>query len=270
VKEFINKITVGECAELMNRFPDNCIDLTVTSPPYDKMRDYKGYSFDFETIASELFRVTKEGGVVVWVAGDQAVNGSESLTSFKQAIYFKEIGFNVHDTMIYEKAAPAAPSNNRYFQVFEYMFVLSKGRPATYNLIEDRKNIWDKSFGDRSIRNKDGKLIRKGKYIQKNKYGRRFNIWRYATGKRFTTKDEYAFEHPAMFPEKLARDHILSWSNPGNVVLDPMCGSGTTCKMAKINGRDFIGLEIAEEYAKIARKRVAGVQAMHPLFQQNG
>lgn len=265
MKKFINKIHVGNCVDVMKQFPDECIDLTVTSPPYDNLRTYKGYEFDFEAIAKQLYRVTKNGGVIAWIIGDQTTNGSESGTSFRQALHFVYLGFSLHDTMIYEKAAPALPSKNRYFQVFEYMFVLSKGRPKTANLIKDRKNIWRKSFGKRTVRNKDGVLEERKRAERKAPYGTRFNIWRYAVGKGFTTKDNFAFEHPAMFPEKLAADHIISWSNPDDIVLDPMCGSGTTCKMAKINSRNFIGIDISEEYVKIAQRRIE-VQSMHPLF----
>jgi len=253
----INQIICGNCAEIMKSWPDECIDLTVTSPPYDNLRDYKGYTFDFETIAKELYRITKPGGVVVWIVGDATINGSETGTSFRQALYFKDVcGFKLHDTMIYKKKASKFPDTNRYYQVFEYMFVFSKGRPKTVNLIRDRRNL---GFGNAiggSDRQKDGTLKerRKGKIIPK--LGVRFNIWEYSTGWGNSARDEIAFQHPAIFPEQLAADHIISWSNPGDIVLDPMCGSGTTCKMALKLGRRFIGIDIAEEYCEIARKRV--------------
>jgi DNA modification methylase len=252
----INQIICGDCVEVMKSWPDECIDLTVTSPPYDNLRDYKGYTFDFETIAKELYRVTKPGGVVVWVVSDATINGSETGTSFRQALYFKDVcGFNLHDTMIYKKKASRFPETNRYYQVFEYMFVFSKGRPKTVNLIRDRRNL---GFGNaicEHARQKDGTLKkRKGKII--SKLGVRFNIWEYSTGGSISAQDEIAFQHPAIFPEQLAADHIISWSNPGDIVLDPMCGSGTTCKMALKLGRRFIGIDIAEEYCEIARKRV--------------
>ena len=254
----INQIICGNCAEIMKSWPDECIDLTVTSPPYDDLRDYEGYTFDFETfetIVKELYRITKPGGVVVWVVGDATINGSETGTSFKQALYAKDIGFNLHDTMIYEKAGFSNPSNNRYHQVFEYMFIFSKGRPKTFNPLKDRKNKWNGSWGNISNRQKNGILIKKEKTTC-NEYGMRFNIWRYTNGKGFGQKDEISYRHPATFPEQLAADHIISWSNPGDIVLDPMCGSGTTCKMALKLGRRFIGIDIAEEYCEIARKRV--------------
>ncbi len=253
----LNHIYHGDCVDVMRTFPEGVIDLTVTSPPYDNLRTYKGYDFNFEEIAKELYRVTKQGGVVVWIVGDATINGSETGTSFKQALYFKEIGFNLHDTMIWNKGSFAFPSKNRYHQVFEYMFIFSKSKPNTLNPIKDRKNLY---LGDRgaSGRNKDG-IRNTGKSTVREEYGKRFNIWNYPIGGRHCTKDKIAYKHPAIFPEALAQDHILSWSNPGDIVLDPMCGSGTTCKMAKLNGRNYIGIDIAEEYVELARRRVEEV-----------
>ena len=256
-KAEINKIHNENCLDTMKRMPDNFIDLTVTSPPYDNLRDYNGYSFPFEDIAKELFRITKKGGVVVWVVGNATVNGSETGTSFKQALYFKEIGFKLHDTMIYEKNSMSMPDRNRYYNCFEYMFVLSKGKPKTANLIEDRKNRWAgaSSFGERSQRQKDGSLKKNGKGIVKD-FGARFNIWRYNTGAGYSTKDEIAFEHPAIFPEKLARDHVYTWSNENDIIYDPFMGSGTTAKYAHLLKRNWIGSEISSEYCEIAKKRL--------------
>ena len=254
----INKIYCMDCVEGIKLLPNECIDLTVTSPPYDNLRTYKGFTWDFESVAKELYRVTKQGGVVVWIVGDATVNGSETGTSFKQALYFKEIGFNLHDTMIWNKGSFAYPSKNRYHQVFEYMFIFSNGKPNTFNSIKDRKNSY---LGDRgaSGRNKDG-IRNTGKSTVREGYGKRFNIWNYPIGGGHCTKDKIAYKHPAIFPEALAQDHILSWSNPGDIVLDPMCGSGTTCKMAKLNGRNYIGIDIAEEYVELARRRVEEVE----------
>ena len=257
VRKTTQEVICGDSIEVLKTFPDESVDLTVTSPPYDNLRDYKGYSFDFEGIARELYRVTKDGGVVVWVVGDQTTNGSESGTSFKQALYFKEIGFNLHDTMIYEKNGAPFPEVNRYYQCFEYMFVFSKGKPKTTNLLRDRKNKWEGSFGKRSQRLTDGTLQQK-EAIKCEEYGVRFNFWRFNGGFGYTTQDEIAYQHPAMFPEKLAQDHILSWSNEGDTILDPMCGSGTTLKMAHNLKRNYIGIDISEEYCEIARQRIKG------------
>lgn len=232
----------GDCLEVMKSMPSNIIHLTVTSPPYDNLRTYNGYTFDFEGIAKELYRVTKDGGIVVWVVGDATIKGSETGTSFRQALYFMECGFNLHDTMIYEKNSSSYPANsksNRYSQIFEYMFIFSKDKPNTANLIKDKANKWagHKDFS--------GKL--------KNPvpdFSPRNNIWKYTTS--FNDKTG----HPAVFPEQLAHDHIISWSNEGDTVLDCFLGSGTTGKMAKELNRKFIGIETSKEYFDIACKRI--------------
>jgi len=253
----LNNIYNENCLDTMVRMPDNFIDLTVTSPPYDDMRSYSGNTFsEFEAIAKEFYRVTKKGGVVVWVVGDQTVKGNESGTSFKQALYFKEIGFNLFDTMIYLKPPRGAVGNNNtYWQTFEYMFVLSKDKPKTINLIEDRENKEARSGDSGTKRLHDGSLLKlkRGGY---SKYGRRTNAWEYLIGKGHSASDIIAHEHPAIFPEKLAQDHIVSWSNKGDLVYDPFMGSGTTAKMAILNNRKYIGSEISSKYCKIAQKRL--------------
>ena len=252
----INKIYNENCLETMAKMPDNFIDLTVTSPPYDNLRTYKGYSFDFENIAKQLYRVTKKGGVVVWIVGDQTIKGNETGTSFKQALYFKEIGFNLFDTMIYQKTPRGAVGNNKtYWQTFEYMFILSKGDPKTINLLKDRENKDERNGDSGTKRLSNGSLL-KLKRAGYSKYGRRTNVWEYLIGKGHSASDNFAHQHPAIFPEKLAEDHILSWSNEGDIVLDPMTGSGTTLKMAKKNNRNYIGIEISKEYCKIAEERL--------------
>ncbi len=253
----INKIYCESNLDTMARMPDGFVDLTVTSPPYDGLRDYNGYSFSFEDIAKELFRVTKQGGVVIWVVKDATVNGNKSLTSFKQCLYFQSIGFNVYDTMIYSKTSGGLPHKGRYRDAIEFMFVLSKGKPKTTNLIKDRKNKYGGTytFGKTTVREKDGVLgDRKQRLVEE--LGYRYNIWEYATGKGNTTSDSFAFEHPAMFPEQLCLDHIITWSNEGDLVYDCFMGSGTTAKMAHIYKRNFIGSEISKNYVEIANKRV--------------
>lgn len=230
------------------------------------MRTYNGYSFDFENIAKELYRITKKGGVVVWVVGDATINGSETGTSFKQALYFKEIGFNLHDTMIYQKTGIPFPSKTRYLQCFEYMFIFSKGKPKTINLIEDRINATaGQTRESRKYRTKKGDFIKGSNKPIKQK-GVRFNIWKYQTGQYKSTKDLIAFKHPAIFPEDLAKDHILSWSNEGDLVLDCFMGSGTTGKMCKLLNRDFIGIEISKEYFEIVKERVSNLAKQEKLF----
>ena len=244
-----NKIYNENCLDTMNRMEDSCIDLTVTSPPYDNLRDYKGYTFDFESIAKELFRVTKDGGVVVWVVGDTTKNFCESLSSFRQATYFvKECGFKLLDTMIYYKQnyAPAYPTLRRYANQFEYMFIFSKGRPSTFNPVMvdkvENRNGWS------GFRQKDGSVKRKiVKTIGDKKQAS--NVWSYPVGFK-------NLGHPAVFPEQLANDHIISWSNENDIVYDPFMGSGTTAKMALKNKRKYIGSELSKEYCDIAEQRI--------------
>lgn len=257
----LDYIKCVDCVEGMKELPDCSIDLTVTSPPYDNLRKYKGYSFDFESVAKELYRITKQGGVVVWVVGDQTVNGSESGTSFKQALFFKDCGFRLHDTMIYTKNS--LPMNHRrYEQEFEYMFVFSKGAPSTFNPImvptkypekeTARQNSFFSTTDEKMRKARSGK---KRKPVGKEKI--KGNVWHFTAGKNHSTKDVEAFKHPAIFPEQLAHDHIVSWSNEGDVVLDPFMGSGTTAKMAKLTNRHYIGFEISDEYCQIAEDRLA-------------
>lgn len=242
----LNKFYIAESVEWMKEnLPDNFVDLTITSPPYDNLRSYKGFEFDYKTMLKELYRVTKDGGVVVWVVADSVVKNSETLTSFKQALCAKEdVGFNVHDTMFYQKNSYPFPMSNRYYQQVEYMFVFSKGKPKTVNLLRcEAQGRKRKS----TTRNPDG-TTSETKYETGHKTRVRDNIWLCDTGYMRTTKDKIAYKHPAQFPEQLAQDHILSWSNEGDIVFDPMCGAGTTCKMAYLNNRNFIGVDMSEEY----------------------
>lgn len=246
-------IVCADCLDVMALTHDGEIDLTVTSPPYDNLRSYNGFSFDFELIAKELFRVTKLGGVVVWVVGDATLKGSETGTSFRQALFFKECGFNLHDTMIYKKANPGmAGSNYCYLNVFEFMFIMSKGKPKTINFIRDRKNVRSgMTTASANRRSAEGAVSPTRQFVQ-SEFGKRFNIWEYATG----GKD---IGHPAIFPEALAADHIASWSEEADLVFDPFLGSGTTAKAALQLRRRFLGAEISEVYVRIAQQRIEGL-----------
>jgi len=259
----INKIYNEDCLITMKNMPNDFINLTITSPPYDNLRDYKGYSFNFESIAKELFRITKDGGIIVWIVSDSIINGSESGTSFRQALYFKEIGFNIHDTMIWSKDTFSFPDKTRYRNTFEYMFVLSKNKINTINLINDRKNKWSNTKVHGTSRNKDGSLFIKSNNnkTKVSQYGVRFNVWEQSVEKNSDT-----FKHPAMFPEKLINDHILSWSNKGDLIYDCFMGSGTTAKMSIINKRNFIGSEISSDYCEIANKRINDIKSKLTLF----
>lgn len=266
--DYINKIICGDSLTVLKTIPDKSIDLILTSPPYDSLGDYDGYEFNFEEIAKEIYRITKLGGVLVWVVGDSYIDGSESGTSFKQALYLKKLGFNLHDTMIYEKNGFSFPQANRYEQCFEYMFVFSVDSPKTFNPIIDRMNTWrgEKSFGSISHRKQNGELVKNVKKIEVSEMSKRFNIWRYNTGFGYGSEDGISFEHPATFPDKLAIDNIKSWSNKNDVVLDPFLGSGTTAVACKDLDRKYIGIEISEKYCEIARKRVERHKSNLRLF----
>lgn len=250
----INRIYNEDCLETMPRMPDNFVDLVVTSPPYDNLRSYNGYTFKFEEIVGSIYRVIKPGGIVVWIVGDSIKEGNQSGNSFRQALYFKEIGFNLYDTIIYKNISGGNPHKNRYINCFQYMFIFSKNKPNNVNLLNDRPNkSAGRKTGKYSVREKDGSLTdKKSRFIKP--FGIRYNIWEYATGNGVSQSNKLAYQHPAVFPEKLAEDHIISWSNVGDIVYDPMCGSGTTCRVAKRLGRNFIGSEISSEYCKIANQ----------------
>ena len=260
-KKSMGKIHCGLCQTVMAALKEESVDLTVTSPPYDNIRDYKGYCFeedDFKEIVKQLYRITKKVGVVVWVVGDATMKGSETGTSFRQALGFMEGGFKLHDTMIYEKntsSFPAQRKGKRYTQIFEYMFVFCKGKMKTGNLICDKANKWagHTNWGKNTQRGKNGELKKTKDIKPVPDFSPRNNIWKYNVGKGFNSSDKESHNHPAIFPEKLAEDHILSWSNEGDIVLDPFMGSGTTCKMAKKNGRKYIGIDASEEYCALAK-----------------
>jgi DNA modification methylase len=266
----LNKIYNENCLDTMKRMPDGFIDLTVTSPPYDNLRTYND-NIDqtwnesvWKPIIAELYRVTKTGGVVVWVVGDATINGSETGTSFKQALYFMECGFNLHDTMIYHREK-IPTEHNRYQNHFEYMFVFSKGNPITVNIKRTKSKLAGSKQSKHSDRDKNGnvKMGRTTTHVADSKtLG---NVWSYDVGYMHTTKDD-CYEHPAMFPEKLAADHIHSWSNEGDLVYDPFGGSGTTAKMAHLQKRNWILSEISEEYCTLAQKRIAPYLAQTTLF----
>lgn len=249
----LNKIYNENNLETMARMEGGSVDLIVTSPPYDDLRTYNGYSFDFEATAKELFRVLKDGGVCVWIAGDETKNGDESGTCFRQVLRFKEIGFLLFDTMIYVKDSCPFPRVDKYNQIFEYMFVLSRGKRITFNPIR-RKNNWGGLVKQMTHRQKNGAL--KSALIKYKKESNVGNVWQYGTGFMKSTDYKEAFEHPAIFPEDLARDHILSWSNPGDTIYDPFLGSGTTAVVAEKYKRNWIGSEISPEYCRLAQKRI--------------
>lgn len=264
LENYINQIVEGNCVEVMRTFPADIIDLTVTSPPYDDLRNYKGYVFPFEEIAQELFRVTKPGGVLVWVVADATIAGTETGTSFNQALYLKQVGFNLHDTMIFRKKNPIPQIyRKRYNNEFEYMFVFSKGTVNTHNPIlvdcmhaglELNGTTYKNYSKNEQTREKLAKPVKDKKI--------KGNIWEYVVGKK--QEDQEAKGHPAPFPCELVRDHIFSWTNQGDIVFDPMSGSGTTPRVAKEMGRNYIGIDISHEYCELARERLKILDTIKP------
>lgn len=269
MRDRINKIIEGNCVEVMKSFDEDSIDLTVTSPPYDNLRKYNGYIFPFEEIAQELHRVTKPGGIVVWVVADATIQGSETGTSFKQSLYFKEIGFNLHDTMIFQKANPIPQLyRKRYSNIFEYMFVFSNGKVKTHNPIKiDCLHAGLELNGTTYKNYSKGEQKREKMASPVKKQKIKGNIWEYVVGKK--SEDQEAKTHPAPFPCALARDHINSWTNEGDIVFDPMCGSGTTCISALQLNRRYIGVDISHEYCELARKRISNHNRHLDLFRED-
>lgn len=238
----------GDAGKLLQTLPGNFAQLVVTSPPYDNLRRYGGHTWDFVRVAHELYRVLAIGGVLCWVVGDETIDGSETLTSFRQAIHFKDVvGFRVHDTMIYHKKNFGHPSQNRYHQIFEYVFVFSKGAPRVFNGLRDRRNTWAgaSTFGRNTLREANGAIGERRRNVI-TEFGLRTNVW---TGKTRGQEEMCkALPHPAMMPKWLARDLIRTWSKPGDLVIDPFAGSFTVCKQANALGRRALGIEINKEY----------------------
>ncbi len=247
-----DKIYAEDCLVTMGKMAENYIDLVITSPPYDDLRKYGGYVFKFEPIANELYRVMKQGGVIIWVVADSTRNGTESGTSFKQALYFKQIGFNLYDTMIYQKSNPVPLSHRRYEQSFEYMFVFSKGKPKTFNPIRiPCKSVGTKKNRAVSKANEETYSGRRRDEITVvNSTKIHSNIFTYGVGNNDKTK------HNAPFPEQLVYDQLISWSNPCDIIYDPFMGSGTTAKVAALNQRHYIGSEVNEQYCIEAERRI--------------
>lgn len=264
IDDYIGKFINEDNYTFLKKLPEESIDLVITSPPYDNLRDYENeitWNFEiFKNLANEIYRVMKKGATVVWVVGDKTENGNKSLNSFRQAIYFQELGFKMYDVIIYEKSGSSPPHPRRYFNTFEYMFILTKGNIKTVNLLKDKLNKYGglKTYGEVTRREKNGTLTKKGEKII-NKYGIRTNIWKYTNGNKFAAKEKIAYKHPAIFPEKLAGDNIYSWSNEGDIILDIFGGSGTTVKMAHLLKRKWIYVEKVELYCEIAKQRMEEV-----------
>jgi site-specific DNA-methyltransferase (adenine-specific) len=262
--KFVNRIFNLDAIVGMKMLPDDCIPLSVTSPPYDQLRTFGGVIWDdttFERIADELWRITAPGGVLVWIVADTIVRGSETCTSARQKLYFRDLGFRVHHTMIMDRAGSRFPSKVRYGTSPEYAFILSKGMPRAINLLRDRENNRVGKTQSFSRREPDGRIRPVGESKPVAEFGYRRAIWQFSTGWKQSTKNAYAFDHPALMHEGMAKDHILSWSRPGDLVFDPMMGSATTCKMALLTNRRYLGFEIHEPYYRLARRRMQEAHA---------
>ena len=247
------KLIQGDCLEKMQELQDSSIDLTVTSPPYDNLRTYNGNNelwgeHVWRDVIAELYRVTKDGGVVVWVVADATIKGSETGTSFKQALHAMDCGFRLHDTMIWGKPNPIPRTHNRYEQAFEYMFVLAKGKPATWSPVKVPSKMAGKP--------RTGTMQHDASGVRATKHKGGVTAALKVPGNVRLAAGESKTSHPAPFPEKLAHDHIISWSNPGDTVLDPFMGSGTTGVACVNTGRKFIGIERDPDYFEIARSRI--------------
>ena len=263
-----NLVIQGDSQKVLSHIKNNHVDLVVTSPPYDNLRSYNETKWNFnifKTIANELYRVLKPGGVVVWIVGDATTKGSESGSSFKQALYFKEIGLNLHDTMIWEKHTSSFPSGSkslRYTNIFEYMFILSNRKPKTVNLIRDKPNkyaghtYWGNVSTMTQIDNQDIRISNDRSNVRIADFGIRNNIWQCPSATTVSKDEKFIRGHPAIFPESLVHDHIQSWSNENDIVLDPFAGSGTTLKVAAQMNRQFIGIELNPNYLDIIENRL--------------
>ncbi len=263
---WLDAIHCGDNCEIMRGMPSESIDLVVTSPPYDDIRDYGGHAWDFYGVAWNLKRLLKPGGVIVWVVADKTENGSESLSSMRQAIHFRDLGMNIHDTMIYHRHSmpSVAVMQKRYEQHWEYMLVVSKGAPKTCNHLVERKTYIDTRTMFKGQRTHDGEHdVRKNREACLKETKIKGNVWKYNSGGGHNTPDAVAHEHPAIYPESLAKDHVQSWSNPGDVILDPFAGSGTTLKAAKELNRRYVGIEVNPEYVQIINNRLE--QSAMPL-----
>lgn len=247
-------LILGDCLEVLKNIPDGSINLILTSPPYDNLRNYNNslnWNFDiFKQIANELKRILKDGGVIIWIVNDATINGSETGTSFRQALYFKEIGLNLYDTMIYKKLNYMPLTHRRYEQEFEYMFCLTKGKPNTFNPIMEKCKYAGKKAGANVFKTNADNTTRVDYIVKDERI--KGNIFEYATGNNIKGK----YKHPAMFPLELAKDQIKTWTNKGDMVLDPFMGSGTTGVACKLLERNFIGIELVEKYYEIANKRI--------------
>lgn len=257
----MNCVHLGDCVDGMRGLPESCIPLTVTSPPYGNLRKYGGHLFDFEAVAQELWRVTAPGGVVVWVVADHVKGGTETGDVCRQQLRFQELGFRAHEKLVMSKSY-RLPQKTRYFgDCLEFALVLSKGKPRSINLLRDKENSTPGQCRRFSQMAPDGRRSVSTKKYTVGRYGVRGKVWYYPRGGQLTTSDRAAFQQTAPMPVEMARDHIRSWSRPGDLVFDPFLGSGTTAKMALLNDRRYLGYEVHEPYFEIAQRRLVNARS---------
>lgn len=254
----LNEVYCGDCVKLMKLLPDSTIDLVVTSPPYDKIRDYNGsIHFDLHKTGQEIFRVLKSGGIAVMVIQDQTKNFGKSLTSFKTIIdWCDNIGFKLFETIIYRKNGSEGVWWTKRFRVdHEYMPIFLKGKKPQYFNKEPLK-IPSKhggkvmtGSGSRKTNGETQKTVTRAINFKKC----RGTIWNYLMA---GDKNPLKRKHPAVFPDKIPYDFIQCFCPEEGIVLDPFAGSGSTLVMAKKLRRSFIGFDIVPEYCELARERL--------------
>ena len=258
---FVDQVVCSDNVAVLSSLPAESVDLFVTSPPYDNLRKYGGQPWDFKALAGEMTRTLKVGGVIVWNVSDSVVNGSESLTSMRQAIHFHDVlGLRVHDTQIYLKNSYVPKNHNRYEQAWEYLFVFTKGKPKTFNPIL----VPCVTAGSRRWRGAEKQneatysMKRVNKHTTVKTHKIHPNVFAYDVGKNAKTT------HNAPFPIELARDAVISWSNVGDFVVDPFVGSGTTVVAAKQLNRHFLGIDIHKPYCAETLRRLTETITPYP------
>jgi site-specific DNA-methyltransferase (adenine-specific) len=266
----LNKVYQQDCIVGMRKIPDGAIDLVVTSPPYDNLRDYNGYSVDLNETGKNIYRILKDGGVAVMVIQDQTKNFGKSLTSFRTIVdWCDNVGFKLFECVIYRKnGTEGAWWKNRFRVDHEYMPIFLKGeKPQYFN--KDSLKVKSKhggkimtGFANRKTNGETGKSITKAI----NEMKCRGTVWDYLMA---GDKDPVKRKHPAPFPDKIPFDFINCFCPPNGIVLDPFVGSGSTVVGAKKLNRSFIGFDISEEYCNLTRKRLDSVSPDDELFQES-
>ena len=253
----VNKIICEDNITYLKTLPDECIDFVITSPPYDALRDYNGYKLDLHGLGVELLRVLKDGGICVMVIQDSTRDFAKSLTSFRTIVdWCDNIGFRLFECNIYNRQGTEGAWWKKRFRVdHEYMPIFLKGKRPQYF---DKENIkipskhGGKIMTGANIRTKNGQTGSRKVKINPTKCPGTVMTFGNTCGGESKLKSK----HPAVFPNMLAYDMIECFCPEDGTVLDPFNGSGTTTLAAKCLGRNYIGIDVSEEYNKIARERL--------------